>query len=268
MTCSIFGPGLVGSFLGAAANAPCANSRQSHPIERLVELPNGRTRWCPAQAAGNLASGTGLPLLVCTRFHHTPWRALPAHALAAQNGLGQPIPVIVCFLALDQAADGVIRCLGIPRLVAPLQESTASIWAGVFSAWRRAGLIVDEVVDCAPAQWEKTILNATIGPLCLATGLSMAEVWAMSGLRQLVIAATTEGQRIATCHGVDIAPGIEERAADLFARIGAHRPSVMTDSGELPHVLGYLRRHAVEAIPALDRIAELVSARHLPGATS
>ena len=224
-------------------------------------------RWCPRQVI-DIGCETTLPLLVCTRVHHTPWQRLPANALAAQNGLGQPIPVIVCFLALDQAADGVIRCLSIPRLVVPLAASTAPIWATVFAAWRNAGMVVDEVLDCAPAQWEKTILNATVGPLCLATGLSMGEVWALSDLRQLVIAATSEGQRIARHHGVDIAPGIEKRAADLFGRIGAHRPSVMTDAGELPHVLGYLRRHAAEAIPALDRIAELVGARHARGARS
>ena len=267
MSCCIFGPGLVGSFLGAAANASSARSRHAPPIERLVELPNGRMRWCPRHVI-DIGCDTMLPLLVCTRVHHTPWQLLPVNALAAQNGLGQPIPVIVCFLALDQAADGVIRCLGIPRLVVPQAESTLSTWAAVFAAWRSAGLIVDVVADCAPAQWEKTILNATVGPLCLATGLSMAEVWATSDLRRLILAATSEGQRIARHHGVDIAPGIEERAAELFARIGAHRPSVMTDAGELPHVLGYLRRHAVEAIPALDRIAELVAARPARGATS
>lgn len=267
MSCNIFGPGLVGSFLGAAANASTATSRQSHSIERLVELPTGLTRWYPAPTSDPTCN-MDVPLLVCTRIHHTPWHTLPANALAAQNGLGQPIPVIVCFLALDQAADGVIRCLGIPRLVVPPPLGKAALWSTVFAAWRSAGLVVEEAIDGAPAQWEKTILNATVGPLCLATGLSMAEVWAAADLRRLVIAATTEGRRIARRHGVMIAPGIEERAADLFARIGTHRPSVMTDPGELPHVLGYLRHHADEAIPALDRIAYLVSERRAPGPRS
>jgi len=262
MTCCIFGPGLVGSFLGAAANAHSTQSRQlvCQPIDRLVELPTGRVRWQPHVTTNSLVmTSLSEPLLVTTRFHHTSWDTLPAHALAAQNGLGQPIAVIVCFLALDRDTDGVIRCLGIPRLVVPLQTEK-SPWTAVYAAWRQAGLHIDEVADGAPAQWEKAILNATVGPLCLATGLSMAEVWAERDLRQLVLAATTEGYCIARHHHINIASGIEERAAEFFARIGAHRPSVLTDAGELPHILGYLRQRAQEPTPALDAIAALVAA--------
>jgi hypothetical protein len=258
MTCAIFGPGLVGSFLGAAAQAPLVISRQQH-LERWVELPHGRVHWQPQRQA---SSSTSLPLLITTRFHHTPWADLPGEALAAQNGLGQPRPVAVCFLALDQGKDGVIRCLSAPRVI--VAQPLVHIWGAVFAAWRTAGISVDLVADSAPAQWEKTILNATVGPLCLATGLSMTAVWDQPELRALVLAATSEGERIAHDQQITIVPGLSARAADFFARIAGHRPSVVADPGELPQVLGFLCRHAHQPIPALTQIAHLVARRAQP----
>ena len=255
MTCAIFGPGLVGSFLGAAAQAPLAISRQPH-LARWVELPHGRVHWQPRRQA---LSSTSLPLLITTRFHHTPWAELPGEALAAQNGLGQPRPVAVCFLALDHGEDGVIRCLSAPRVV--VAQPLAHTWGAVFAAWRSAGINVELVADSAPAQWEKAILNATVGPLCLATGLSLAEVWTQPALRTLILAATDEGERIALDQQITIVPGLSARAADFFARIAGHRPSVVADPGELPQVLGFLCRHARQPIPALTQIADLVARR-------
>ena len=260
MTCAIFGPGLVGSFLGAAAQAPVAITRQpaTAPATRWVELPSGRVYWQPQL----LSIAPAMPLLVTTRFHHTPWQNLPTDTLAAQNGLGQPLPVAVCFFALDQGVDGVVRCLGIPRVVVAGQLTAT--WGRVFDAWRAAGIEVEVVADSTPAQWEKAILNATVGPLCLATGLSMAEVWADHDLRALVLAATSEGEQIARRQHIRLPPGLTERATEFFTRINGHRPSVLADPGELPHVLGYLRHHAREPIPALDRIAQLVARRISP----
>ncbi len=262
MTCVIFGPGLVGSFLGAAAQAPIAITRQptTAAAARWVDLPSGRVCWQPQLLSA--APRATLPLLVTTRFHHTPWSTLPKATLAAQNGLGQPLPVAVCFLALDQAVDGVVRCLCTPRVV--VAQHLIGTWGSVFDAWHAAGIHVEVAADSAPAQWEKAILNATVGPLCLATGLSMGEVWAEPDLRAVVLTATGEGEQIARHQQVHLAPGLAERATDFFARIGGHRPSVMADPGELPHVLGYLRHHAREPTPALDRIAHLVAQRLSP----
>jgi ketopantoate reductase len=149
----------------------------------------------------------------------------------------------------------------------------------VAAAWRAAGITVEEVADIRPAQWEKTILNATVGPLCLALAAPgaasgngrhgpgdqslMAAVWSNPRLRGLCLEATREGGRIAAAAGIAIAPGLAERAESFFAAVGAHRPSVLRDPGELPWVLGHLRAAAAAAgvpIPALDAIAAQVAA--------
>jgi 2-dehydropantoate 2-reductase len=244
----VFGAGLVGSYLGAAGGAAWARRRHG-PVRAAVRLPAGLRTWAPAAAAPAHA-----PVLIATRIHQTPWDGLPADALAAQNGIGQPGAVAVCFLALDRAADGTIASVVPPRIVVgPL----APAWSPVLAAWRDAGLAVEQVADPAPAQWEKTILNASVGPLCLGTGLGMGAVWADPGLRALVLAATAEGARIAAAAGVAIAPGLEARAAAFFDRAGAHRPSVLADPGELPWILGALLARAAAlgvAAPALAAI--------------
>lgn len=260
MTCTILGPGLVGCYLGAAAGA---GSMVVGPSGRIrsdqVRLPAGLRSWRPRQIA--LADrDPSTPLLVCSRAHRTPWAQLPGKALCAQNGLGQPRPVAVCFFAVD-LTEGVIHATGAaPRIVVgPLPAG----WIPVLDAWRSAGLIVDQVADARAAQWEKAVLNATVGPLCVATGQGMAAVW--RDHCDLVLDATSEGLAIAEAELAALgAPGIHDgaldRAAAFFAAVGDHRPSAVVDHGELPWLFGPLadaaRRHGLPA-RSLDLIARM-----------
>jgi ketopantoate reductase len=267
MTCGIFGPGLVGSYLGAAAGSPWVVPGPSGQVRATrVRLPSGVREWNPrllTSARETLPSER--PMLVASRVHQTPWNCLPLDALCAQNGLGQARAVAVCFFAVDRDDDGVLHATGpVPRVVV---GRLGRRWEPVLAAWRAAGLQVDEVADVAPAQWEKTILNATVGPLCLATGLGMAGVWAEPQLRELAIAATGEGLAIAAATGIAIPEGAEQRAAAFFAAVGGHRPSVVRDAGELPAMLGHLLRSARAAqvpAPSLASIAARVDAARAP----
>lgn len=260
MTCGVFGPGLVGCFLGAAAGAPWAVVKPGgRPRATLVQLADGVRRWSPQVVD---APRVGLPLLVTTRVHQTPWATLPADALAAQNGLGQPRPVATCVFAVDLDDDGVLHATGpAPRVVVgPLPDA----WMPVLAAWERAGIGVERVADPRAAQWEKAVLNATVGPLCLATGRTMAAVWSDPQLRQLTIDATMEGEALGRAAGLPITDGMVARATAFLAAVGDHRPSVVRDPGELPWVLGALLCRADECrqpVPALRRIAEMAAGR-------
>jgi len=226
----------------------------------LVRLNDRVLRWTPQVLP---SPSTDLPLLVATRVHRTPWASLPTEVLAAQNGLGQPRPVATCMFAVDLDADGVLHATG-PRprvIVGPL----ASVWSPVLSAWEAAGILVERVPDARGAQWEKAVLNATVGPLCLATGRTMAAVWDDPVLRRLTLEATAEGEALGHAAALPLTPGMIERATAFFAAVGDHHPSVVRDAGELPWVLGALLDAADRqqtAVPALRHIAALV-AKHL-----
>ncbi len=255
MACTILGPGLVGSYLGIAAGARTYIPGPSgHPAALRARLPSGPATWQPQR----VAVPTG-PVLAATRCDVALRADLGTDVLAAQNGLGQTHAVAVCFFAVDLDPKGTVVAHGLtPRLVL---TTPSPRWQPVLTAWRRAGLIVDEVADLRPAQWEKAILNATVGPLCLATGLRMAGVWAHAPWRELTMAATHEGVAIAHAAGIAVNRDLPERAAAFFAAVGAHRPSVLKHPGELPAILLPLltaaRTHGVQA-PALERIATLV----------
>jgi 2-dehydropantoate 2-reductase len=257
MTCGIFGPGLVGCFLGAAAGAPWAVVKPGgRPRAAVVRFADGVRRWTPQVVA---SPRPGLPLLVTTRVHQTPWSTLPAEVLAAQNGLGQPRPVATCVFAVDLDDDGVLHATGpAPRvIVGPLSDA----WRPVLAAWEAAGITVERGADPRVAQWEKAVLNATVGPLCLATGRTMAAVWNDPHLRRLTIDATREGETLGRAAGLPIPDGMVARATAFFAAVGDHRPSVVRDPGELPWVLGALLGRADECrmpVPALRHIATLV----------
>jgi len=257
MSCTVLGPGLLGCFLGAAAGteALCCGPSGRQRAER-VQLPDGRRlRWTPRRCE---RPGAG-PLLVACRAPDTP-AALPRHALLAQNGLGQDHPTIACFLALD-LLDGELRSTGPrPRLVL---DPPPSPWRPVLAAWRAAGITV-EIGDGYAARFEKAVLNASVGPLCLATGLGMRAVWADAQLRALCRAVSREGETIARDAGIALAPGLGERADAFFAAVDDHRPSVLDDPRELDWVLGPLRelarRHGTPC-PALEEIARRCAPR-------
>lgn len=257
MTWTVLGAGYVGSFLGALGGAGLVLTRGPRRVEEQVLLPDGRQRtWRP-----QVGHQAGTPCLIACRCHQSPWENLPAGpVLAAQNGLGQPVPVAVCFMAISRTSDGVLSSRGPePRVVV---SSLHSLWRPVVSAWREAGLVVEEVPDVTPHQWEKAILNATVGPLCLITSRTVAEVWSDPELRQLVMMATTEGAQIAAGEGVVIPAGIEARASHFFARMGTHQPSVLRGAGELPWIIGRLLAAAERQrlpVPALSTIATSLS---------
>ena len=264
MSLVVFGPGLVGAVLGAAAGATHSVARPgSRPLARRVRLPAhaDHLTWRPR---GTTLAGLDAhaAVLIATSIPDTPWGALPADALAAQNGLGQPRAVVTCFLALDVGPDGAVRHVGPPPRLVLADPGPA--WSASIAAWRAAGIAVEVVADPRPAQWEKAILNSTVGPLCLATGLGMGEVWADPELLALTMAGTAEGIAIARAVDIAVDAGLAARAAAFFAQVGDHRPSLLKHGGELPWVLGHVQRAGQRAglvSPALERIAGLVEAR-------
>lgn len=240
---AVFGSGLVGCYLGAAAGATLAFPGPSRRLRaQRVRLPAGERTWSPVLGTTRAASRAQGPVLVACRVHQTPWQQLPSNVLLAQNGLGQRLPVLTCFFALDEIEPGVITAIGpVPRVV--LEPGHRS-WQPILDAWQAAGIEVVVVANARPAQWEKAIFNATVGPLCLATGLNMAGVWRDEALRRLCLDATREGGLIAAACGIIIPEGLEERAQRFFSLVGAHQPSVLRDHGELPAVIGQLLSHA------------------------
>ena len=258
MNLTVFGPGLVGSYLGAAASAAtCVPGPSGRIHGSRVALPIGLRTWSPRLITLDEYHDDSALLIAC-RVPQTPWDVLPKLCVAAQNGLGQPSAVAVCFLALDRDADGVVSHNG-PRPRVVIHDDPA--WHAVAAAWRGAGIQVDQRRDVRPAQWEKVALNATVGPLCLALGLGMAEVWHDPILRAIVRDATDESIAIAAAAGVTIDDGIHERAAEFFSAAGGHRPSVLKSTNELPWILGTLlihARHSGTRATALAHIAHLV----------
>jgi len=236
MSITILGPGLVGSFLGAIAGAEAAITGPSGRIRALrARTPGGDYRWRPTLLT---EVDPAAPTLVATRSPDTPWDSLGPTCLVAQNGLGQPRPTLACFLAVDLRADGSVGWTG-PRPRICL-EPPLPCWEPALRAWAEAGITIDVMDDAEPARWEKAILNATVGPLCLASGLGMAAVWADPELRALVLEATAEGDAIATAEGVTIPPGLLARCEAFFSQAGGHRPSLLDDPRELHWVLDVL----------------------------
>lgn len=235
MKCTIVGPGLVGSYLGAACGAE--TYLEGHrPRAREILLPTGPVTWEP-RPIGCLQQG--VPTIVCSRLHQTNWSMLPQASLAAQNGVETHIPTMACFMAVDMEPDGLLRAVG-PRarlVIPPCDEA----FRPVIEAWRSSNLIIEECADCMAPRWEKLILNLTVGPLALATGWSMTRIWADRPLRALVLQATDEAVALCRADGIDCDPHLADTASGFFAKVGDHQPSVCRDPGELPYIFAPVR---------------------------
>lgn len=256
----VCGAGLVGCFLAAAGGFTAAVPRPSgRPLDERICLPNGEVqRWRPRSVHLPCAA----PVLVATRCGQTPDAQLdPQRTLLAQNGLGQELPTAACFFAVDRDDDGVIFSSDpAPRVVL---SDAHGIWTPTIAAWRASGLRVELVTESGlrAARWEKCLLNATVGPLCLATGMSMAAVWRDRELRARVLATLDEGAELAARMGITLAADWQQRACAFFARVGEHRPSILDAPDELAWVFPPLfaagERCGMD-LPALRRIADQV----------
>jgi hypothetical protein len=245
----VVGPGLVGSYLGALGGLEAVVCGPSGGLAaRMVRSPNGgMALWRPRQVAPSVRLvADRKPLLVATRSHQTPaWLRPATTALAAQNGLGDTLPVVVCYLAITRDRTGMLRHLGAdgcpPRVVVGPVDP---VWQPVLAAWRRAGIDVEQTTDIASHRWQKAILNATVGPLCLVHGGDMARIWRDPALQSLVRSATAEGAALAAAQGYACASSLPSLAERFFAAVGPHRPSLLRDPGELDDLLPLILRRA------------------------
>jgi 2-dehydropantoate 2-reductase len=128
-------------------------------------------------------------------------------------------------------ADGRIKMMfftgrNVVGAASPAGEAAARRLAGALDA---SGLETDFTADIRKFEWEKTILNAAMSPLCALTNLTMRECVETPRVIALTRALIEEGIAVAKADGYTWDPGFRDFCLGYLGKAGHHRASLWVD---------------------------------------
>ena len=93
----------------------------------------------------------------------------------------------------------------------------------------RAGLPTVARADSRGAQWTKLIFNSATSPVAALTGLTMGQLGATAGVRDLVSRLVAEGRAVADALGIRLDGDPMELIDDAARHAAGHQPSMLQD---------------------------------------
>jgi 2-dehydropantoate 2-reductase len=110
-----------------------------------------------------------------------------------------------------------------------------------------AGLETVPVPDIRKYTWKKGILNAILAPIAALLGVTMADVMANKGTRQIVESLIKESIIVAGAAGYDYGEGFFDECVNFLLNAGPHKPSMLIDlENGNPTEIDYINGKIVE----------------------
>ncbi len=121
-------------------------------------------------------------------------------------------------------------------------------------------------------EWEKTILNAALSPVCALTRRTMKQMMELTDSRELARAILREGIEVAEANGISYDPGFLDHCMGYLDKAGHHKTSMHVDLERCnPTEIGFLNEKIVEygknagvPTPYNSTITALVRGSELP----
>ncbi|MDI7268431.1 MAG: ketopantoate reductase family protein [Myxococcota bacterium] len=179
--------------------------------------------------------------------------------IARHVGADRTLRCVVNY-AGGKIADGRIKMTfftgrNVAGAATPAGEAVARRFAETLDA---AGVETDYSPEIRRFEWEKTILNAAMSPLCALTGLTMRECVEWPAAMGIVERLIDEGIAAARADGFEWPAGFREHCLGYLGKGGYHRPSLWVDiASRRPTEIGVLS----------GRIADIADARGVPAPT-
>jgi 2-dehydropantoate 2-reductase len=111
-------------------------------------------------------------------------------------------------------------------MIDPAAEKKAQALAAVIT---EADLETAFTPDIKKYEWEKTILNTALSPVCALTKRTMKQMMEFKETRMLVEAILREGIEVAAAHGVHFESGFLEHGMNYLDNAGHHKTSMHVD---------------------------------------
>jgi len=116
-----------------------------------------------------------------------------------------------------------------PNYVGVIDKRTTPLAKEVAITLTRSGLETEYTDNIKKYEWEKAILNASLAPVCTATGLTMKEVMDFPALKEIVEKLLVEGIKVAERTGIKFSDNFFEFGLSYLSKGGYHKPSMLID---------------------------------------
>lgn len=198
-----------------------------------------------------------------------------AALLTLQNGLGneeflaqrwgaERVMGGLCFVCLNRTAPGVIEHFDHGSLsIGEFHGDSEGRAQRVVEAFQKAGIDARLVENLVTERWRKLAWNIPFNGLSIAAGgVTVADILADDGLRQLARELMTETLEAARAHGHEIPESFADFQIERSWSMGAYRPSSLIDwelgrPVEVEAIWGEPWRRGIAAGARMDRLETL-----------
>jgi 2-dehydropantoate 2-reductase len=116
-----------------------------------------------------------------------------------------------------------------PHYIQELHPDAREIAAKLAIVLSESGLETRHTDQIVPMVWRKTIMNASMNPVCATTGLTMAQVMGDPILFGVVDALIKECLVVARANEILVGWDYYQNAVDYLKSAGGHKPSMLMD---------------------------------------
>lgn len=116
-----------------------------------------------------------------------------------------------------------------PHFIQELHPDTKGVAAKVAEVLTDCGLETRHTDQIVPMIWRKTVMNASMNPVCATTGLTMSQVMGDPILFGVVDSLIKESLTVARANEILLGWDYYQNAVDYLRSAGGHKPSMLMD---------------------------------------
>lgn len=116
-----------------------------------------------------------------------------------------------------------------PHYIQELDPETRGIAVQIAQDLTDSGLQTAHTDQIVPMVWRKTVMNASMNPVCAATGLTMAQAMGDPMTFGVIDALIKECLAVARANEIHLGWDYYQNAVDYMKSAGSHKPSMLMD---------------------------------------
>jgi len=116
-----------------------------------------------------------------------------------------------------------------PHYIQELEAASGPAAEGIAAALSDAGLPTERTDQIVSMVWRKTVMNASMNPVCAVTGLTMARAMNDPIIFQIVDALIKECIQVARANEISLGWDYYPYAVEYMSTAGNHKPSMLMD---------------------------------------
>ena len=116
-----------------------------------------------------------------------------------------------------------------PHFIQELDPASASSAVAIAAAFSKSGLITEHTDQIVSMVWRKSIMNASMNPVCAVTGLTMAQAMNDPIVFETVDALLKECIQVARANEIQVGWDYYPGAVTYMQNAGNHKPSMLMD---------------------------------------